>query len=971
MDYELYDFIPQYYSTQTFSFNKDISNLKEFTENKLSKEEELPQHPGDLMLHQKLISKFINPNTPYDGLLLLHEMGTGKTCTAVAVAEEFIRRRKSLESEEFPSTVLKNIIVLTKGKGLQNNFINEIANVCTNSQYLNGLDKYVRNRDKRIKKNVKVNYTFETLEIFAKKISKMGTKEKTLMYENSLFIVDEAHNLRLSADIHESLIYKQIYGLFQLLKVKKILLLTGTPMKDKPEEIIDLLNLIIKDKLNLEDLKNKKIFKQKVSGYISYLRAMMSDVNRTEKGELIGTLKHLKVYPVNMDTFQSKIYLQAKQKDDDERSIFNHSRQSSLMVFPDGTYGKNGFEKNLLQTNHGYRFKSPIEFEKNLHKYSAKYFDLIQKLSDDYNHGRSSFVFSEFVKGSGLVVLSLLLELNGYTRAIPSNNLTKPQKRYVIFTNESSTIAQMRQLISIFNHPKNMNGEYISVILGSRVVMEGFTFKNIQSEYILTPHWNYSETSQIIARGLRLGSHNDLIKKGIIPEVQVYHYISIPHTKKLKDSIDLHMYQISETKDFQIQKVIRILKEIAFDCVLNKARNTITNTRLDGKRDCEYEECNYKCDNKYSYLGEDERNFKLLYFRNSQNYLILRNFIIQKVISHPTTLEEIMNETNHTFYEILLVISDIINSRESLFTRPEGSYYLSNIKNTFYVSIKPGNDDPNLLDYYIHNSAIFIGKSIDELIFSNQQNFMVNTVNKIFKSKNLIELQSYMVQLPIYLQEKFLCMAITTKNKNTPNNFVRDMILNNFKLYYNIDNEKAFVWLNQESYKCTFDYENPNYWKECNQQEKIEIESMKKDKTKVKIENNPYGYIGLLNRTTNDFCLRKVDDDQSKITDKRKKNVGKRCQNWKKKELVDLVSNRLKVTPDEDFEFNEEDAETMKNNPRLQNIIDHNGTLKDYKRVAFWNTQDINYLCNKIMQKFMDQKMVLDDPNCGTSTKIR
>jgi hypothetical protein len=163
-------------------------------------------------------------------------------------------------------------------------------------------------------------------------------------------------------------------------------------------------------------------------------------------------------------------------------------------------------------------------------------------------------------------------------------------------------------------------------------------------------------------------------------------------------------------------------------------------------------------------------------------------------------------------------------------------------------------------------------------------------------------------------------------------------------------------------------------WKACNPSEQQQVEKIKKERQNVvhTVTNNPYGYIGLLNRTSNDFCLRKIDDAADGGEDKRKRNVGKRCQNWKKKDLVDLVSNRLKINPDEDFDFDETDVTRMKNDPKFSNILNtNNGTLKDYKRVAFWNVQDVNYLCTKIMQNFMDKKLVVDDPNCGTSKKIR
>lgn len=983
MDYKLHDFLPLYNQIQTSAFNKDINSLTEFVKYKLSKEEEFPQNPGDLMLHQKLIASFINPHTSYGGLLLVHEMGTGKTCTAVGVAEAFI---KSDINVKFPSATIKKIVVLTKGKGLQNNFINEVAYVCTSGQYLNGMDKYIKNRDKRVKKNVKVNYAFDTFEIFSKNLKKISDREKTLLYENSLFIVDEAHNLRMSSDPEESNIYREIYGLFRLLKNRKILLLTGTPMKDQPEEIINLLNLILKEDLTLEDLNNKVEFKQKISGYISYLRAMMSDVNRSEEGEKMGTLEHFKVYSVVMDQFQSKVYMEAKRKDDEERSIFNQSRQSASMIFPDGTYGKNGFEKNVIQTSTGYKFSANVreKLQKQLGKYSAKYADLLNKLKSDYSDGRLSFIFSEFVKGSGLVVLSLLLELNGYVRATSDSNFSKKQKRYAIFTNETSTDAQTRKLISVFNNPKNMKGEYISTILGSRVIMEGFSFKNIQSEYILTPHWNYSETSQIIARGLRLGSHNDLIKSSIFPVVKIYHYVALPQTRNINDSIDLHMYEIAEKKDYQIQQVMRTLKEAAFDCTLNKDRNTITNTTLDNTRSCEYQKCEYKCDNLDQIMvPSDPKNYQLLYFRQSEDYYILKNFVIQSVINFPITIRDIMDKTKYSKFEIISVLQDLLNFQEILFTRPEGVYYLANTKNLFYAALaakqvdygdmKNVYDDPLFLNFYTKFTPVFIGKSIDELIYTHQKNYMVLLIDKIFTSKNLVELQKYMVQLPLYLQEKLLCYSISSKDKNTPNNFVRDMVLNNFRLYYKIEDEKVFVWLNPDSSKCTTNLKDYRLWKPCNSSELQQLEEIKKTRQNVvqKEVNNPYGYIGLLNRTSNDFCLRKIDGD-IELQDKRKRNVGKRCQNWKKKDLVDLVSNRLKVNPAEDFDFDQSDVAKMQSDPKFKTLININdGTLRDYKRVAFWNAQDITYLCNKIMQNLMDKKLVVDDPNCGTSKKIR
>ena len=42
----------------------------------------------ELMPHQKFVRNFLSSMTPYNGVLLYHGLGTGKTCTAISVAEQ-------------------------------------------------------------------------------------------------------------------------------------------------------------------------------------------------------------------------------------------------------------------------------------------------------------------------------------------------------------------------------------------------------------------------------------------------------------------------------------------------------------------------------------------------------------------------------------------------------------------------------------------------------------------------------------------------------------------------------------------------------------------------------------------------------------------------------------------------------------------------------------------------------------------
>jgi len=40
-----------------------------------------------LMAHQKIVKDYINIYTPYRGILLYHGLGSGKTCSSIAIAE--------------------------------------------------------------------------------------------------------------------------------------------------------------------------------------------------------------------------------------------------------------------------------------------------------------------------------------------------------------------------------------------------------------------------------------------------------------------------------------------------------------------------------------------------------------------------------------------------------------------------------------------------------------------------------------------------------------------------------------------------------------------------------------------------------------------------------------------------------------------------------------------------------------------
>lgn len=64
-----------------------------------------------LLIHQKVVRDYLNLHTPYRGLLLYHGLGSGKTCSSIAIAEGM--------------KTVKRIVIMTPAS-LQRNYIEEI-----------------------------------------------------------------------------------------------------------------------------------------------------------------------------------------------------------------------------------------------------------------------------------------------------------------------------------------------------------------------------------------------------------------------------------------------------------------------------------------------------------------------------------------------------------------------------------------------------------------------------------------------------------------------------------------------------------------------------------------------------------------------------------------------------------------------------------------------------------------------------
>ena len=111
-----------YYQSPDESISFDLMyNKREFLLNE--KPNYMYQEP-----FQVLLKNYISNFTPYNNILLFNGLGTGKTCSAISIAEGFKNDVKKMG---------RKIYVLVKNKNIEKNFTNELLSGCTNGEYKN------------------------------------------------------------------------------------------------------------------------------------------------------------------------------------------------------------------------------------------------------------------------------------------------------------------------------------------------------------------------------------------------------------------------------------------------------------------------------------------------------------------------------------------------------------------------------------------------------------------------------------------------------------------------------------------------------------------------------------------------------------------------------------------------------------------------------------------------------------------
>lgn len=250
-----------------------------------------------LLTHQKIILDYLNVYTPYRGLLLYHGLGSGKTCSSIAISESYIRAASTVA---FAEGIMqsKKVIVMTPAS-LRVNYFEELKK-CGNpiyqkkqywefvplsaefskdalSQILQLPVNYIESAkgawmvdvnkeanyeklsptqkqelDKQLNEMIHYKYQFINYNGIQKKHINQLTKNNTINpFDNKVVIIDEAHNFisRVVNKIERVKDMTQftsttLYHNLMKASNAKIVLLSGTPIINYPNEIAILYNIL-------------------------------------------------------------------------------------------------------------------------------------------------------------------------------------------------------------------------------------------------------------------------------------------------------------------------------------------------------------------------------------------------------------------------------------------------------------------------------------------------------------------------------------------------------------------------------------------------------------------------------------------------------------------------------------------------------------------------------------------------------
>jgi hypothetical protein len=228
----------------------------------------------ELLHYQKLVRDYMLIETPYRGILLYHGLGSGKTCSSIAVAESLLTTMKAVVMT--PASLRANYIgeirkcgdpvysreqhwrmqqlteetrATAKMMGITDGFLDRNNRFFTTVPEQNpNFDDLPKSEQDVIRAQIEdilnQRFTFVNYNGLTRaNVKEMVPEEGPNPFEDKVVVIDEVHNF-ISRIADKDGVISPVYQALYRAKRCKIVALSGTPVINRPNEIAYLLNLL-------------------------------------------------------------------------------------------------------------------------------------------------------------------------------------------------------------------------------------------------------------------------------------------------------------------------------------------------------------------------------------------------------------------------------------------------------------------------------------------------------------------------------------------------------------------------------------------------------------------------------------------------------------------------------------------------------------------------------------------------------
>lgn len=397
--------------------------------------------------YQLLPSSLFRDYPSRRGLLIYHQIGSGKTLTSILWMKMWLYE---LKDRGYKKVIFISFLSLHK------NFRSEIR-------------KFFPKLYNRIIKRI----TFIDIDDIHK-VSEYN-------FHMSLVIIDESHkymNYILTDTPHA----RELWNVMWKERKIKILCLTATPINSSPFELSPLFNLLSGKNLfprnggkfnekfiNPIEYKvwNKSDMQELMDGYVSYFVGFKND------GNIIAQTSNLKLYKTKMTNIMKKL---------------STSQETELILTPEMV----GLEGNMTK------------YWKEFNQYSPKIYTLIQHLKMNYKRPGITFIYTRYPDVIEYIA-QYMINNNFLEFDHTLTNDPTYKNRFGKFTVlTENNLGNLRYI----NSARNMTGTDIKYVIGSVDVSIGISLHNVTTIHVMEAQPNYNDFEQVLGRTLRLCSHN-------------------------------------------------------------------------------------------------------------------------------------------------------------------------------------------------------------------------------------------------------------------------------------------------------------------------------------------------------------------------------------------------------------------------------------------------------------------------------